>query len=234
MTQTAFAAAFARAGGPSANEAAFTVAIAAFRNNGGSFERAVALLQAAYGMGNEGQCRRAQSQRAVADVSRHHDDGIGHSVGADEARYKHPISSSPNPIATGQAQRSAKDSEAVPVGDGTKLNGAGQSNRAVKAVMHLPRPVQPPVPPSAYREAAKLAAASVLDSYKLRNGRAIGDLTLGELEPLRAANNREAAVIRQVQKLAGNATMNQLVRDVIRVADLERAIQRAAEVADAM
>lgn len=96
----------------------------------------------------------------------------------------------------------------------------------------VPRPVS-----AAYIEAAKVGAKkialTVLDSFKVRDGRAIGDLIFGELEGLRLGNAMEASIIRQIQRHAANVPGNAKVRDVIKADELERIIQRGAEVADA-
>lgn len=111
-------------------------------------------------------------------------------------------------------------------------NGTGQGSFSDKAKVIVPRPVSP-----AYLEAAKVAskniAHTVLDSFKVRDGRPIGDLIFGELEGLRSANAMEASVILQIQRHYANVEPNQFVRDVIKAKDLERMIQRGAEVADA-
>lgn len=230
---TAFAAAMIRAGGPSANEAEFSVAIAKFQNNGGSYERALALLAAAYGKGSEGQCMRAiDGHRIDAGASRIPETGDGQPTIADKAKAHVPPPVSPASIAEGLNIFADEAINQMPSGDATIRDGAGRKGVAEKANALVPRPVSP-----AYREAAfaeaRIAARSALDSFKVRDGRAIGDLILGELEGLRFDNAREASVIRQIQRHAGNATANQCVREVIKASDLDRFIQRAAEVADA-
>lgn len=87
-----------------------------------------------------------------------------------------------------------------------------------------------------YRRAAssvaKVVALTVLDTYKIRDGRAIGDVRYGELESLRSSNVMEAAIIRQIQKYA-QAAHDAKVRDIITADDLNRFKQKAAEIADA-
>jgi hypothetical protein len=79
---------------------------------------------------------------------------------------------------------------------------------------------------------AKSVALTILDTYRIRDGRAIGDVRFGELEHLRSANAMEASLIRQIQRHA-TASHDARVRDVVKAKDLQRMIQRAAEVADA-
>lgn len=100
-----------------------------------------------------------------------------------------------------------------------------------------PKPIVTPKSPTASQVAAmvkvaKESAITVLDSFKVRDGRAIGDVRVGELERLRSANAMEASVVRQIQRL-GVFNHDARVRDVVKPQELQRIIQRAAEVADA-
>jgi hypothetical protein len=85
-------------------------------------------------------------------------------------------------------------------------------------------------PSTAARQAAlkvaQKAAETVLDSFKIRDGRAIGDVSWGELERLHAANTKEANVIRALLNHA-QADSSAYVRDVVRASDLERMIKNA-------
>lgn len=79
-------------------------------------------------------------------------------------------------------------------------------------------------------------ARTVLDSFRVRDGRSIGDITVGEVERLRASNAREAAVLRQIQRHIGN--LGQLdqstqLRELLNHEVVERFVQRAAEWDDA-
>lgn len=81
--------------------------------------------------------------------------------------------------------------------------------------------------------AAKAIARTVLDSYKVRDGRCIGDVRMVEVERMRASNAMEASILRQIQRSGVPHTPDMLVREVIKPEQLDRFIQRAAEVADA-
>lgn len=110
--------------------------------------------------------------------------------------------------------------------------GEGQKEGATQnAVAH---PVREPSPAerSAASSIAKTVAITVLDTVKVRDGRAIGDIRYGELERLRGENAMEASLIRQIQRHA-TAPHDARVRDIVKVADLQKMIQRASEVADA-
>lgn len=95
-------------------------------------------------------------------------------------------------------------------------------------------------PDTAARKAARINAVignakalTSLDSFKVRDGRAIGDLSWGELERLETTNQREAWVIRQLRKHAQVSDHSTLVRSVVTAEMLDRMIQKAAELSDA-
>jgi hypothetical protein len=92
-------------------------------------------------------------------------------------------------------------------------------------------------PSSADRKAAAVvalsAARTVLDSFKIRDGRSIGDVTWKEVATLRATNAREASVLGQIQKRVAHADGDARIRDLIGADELARIVQKAAEVADA-
>jgi hypothetical protein len=183
------------------------IALAEFQNNGGEYGVALAMLNAAYGKGREGHVVvSASGQGSVADAPRRHDDGKGQFAHAAKARLTAPNPSSP------------------------KRNEAGLSSIAAKATGAVPRPVSS-LYIAAAKKGAKAIALTVLDSFKVRDGRALGDLRFGELETLRMDNAQEAAIIRQIQRHAANVSPDTKVRDVINAETLERMIQRGAEVA---
>lgn len=230
--KTAFADKFAEQG-MLAHEVKFNIAISELLNNGGSIERARALIDAvAEKMGSVGHAKDAFTGRTqLASASRLDDGGKGHAKGAVKAITAVPSPPSPERSA-GQGKSADKAVSELPVA-ANQRDRAGPSRPAGKAAKSVHRSVSPSYVAAA-KKAAKTIALTVLDSYKVRDGRSIGDLILGDLASLRAANAMEMAVIGYIQRHAGNATANQLVRDVIKPVDLERFIQKAAEFADAI
>lgn len=116
-----------------------------------------------------------------------------------------------------------------------KSSGGGQISIAEKASVLVPPPARPQSTAD-IRAAAKVGqqiARTVFDSYKVRDGRSIGDIRICDLERLRSTNAAEASLIRQIQRHAVSANPNDTVRDVVSSETLERMIQRSAEVADA-
>jgi len=82
-------------------------------------------------------------------------------------------------------------------------------------------------------KAALAAAVTIMDTTRVRDGRAIGDVAMGELPRLIGANRTEAALLELVRTRYANASPFARVREVIKVDDLQRMKQQAAEIADA-
>lgn len=203
--QTAIGAKLAEKG-ISARNVRFQIALAEFQNNGGNYSEALAMLDAAYGNGGGGQKAHIEADHPkIADTPRQ--EATGRGLVADKARVDVPAASS-------------------------RRNGAGQPN-VVKAKNALPRPVSSSYITAA-KDGAKVIALTVLDSYKVRDGRSIGDVTFRELERLRMDNTREAAVIRLILRHAPTSGGDTKVRDAVNTEVMERIIQRAAELADAL
>lgn len=111
-------------------------------------------------------------------------------------------------------------------------NGSRPQEQATH--MLTARPVREPSAEdrAAASRVATSIALTVFDSFKVRDGRAIGDVRYGELRRMMSANATEAAVIRQILD-HGDAPHDARVRDIIKTEQLQRMIQRAAEMVDA-
>lgn len=181
----------------------FNIAIAKFMNNGGSEDTAIAMVRSAY-----------EKERG------------GHSMRAAKANHDDPIRSA-NFDDEGHLNSSYKDNQKLL----KSSNGRGQNNG------FMPETAKRGISASTNNNAIALKAAqgiarTVLDSFKVRDGRSIGDIQYCELEGLRFENAREAAVIRKIQTHYRNAPANATVRELIKESDLQRFIQTGAEVAD--
>lgn len=77
-------------------------------------------------------------------------------------------------------------------------------------------------------------AVTVLDSFRVRDGRPIGDVTFGELAALRGANLMEASLCRLIERHIANPAPDTKIRDAINADTLQRMIQKSAEIADAL
>jgi hypothetical protein len=190
-------------------EVSLKSALSLFFNNGGSVERAHALIDSvAEQMGSGGRSRHANGHPTIADASQ------------------------PNESA---GRTSIADKALVPVPALSTLgNGAGHPLGAGKVRDTSPRPVSH-VYIAAARTGANKLALTVLDSFKVRDGRSIGDVPWSGLARMIGANAREAAVLRMVRDNIGGmpADPNTRLRDLVTATDLERIIQKAAEVEDA-
>lgn len=192
-----------KAKGVEPRDVRLNIAIAEFMNNGGSETRALALVRSAYERARQGQMLRADKANQMEPTPRApNDSDKGQSIYADKA-----IDRAPAPSPHGSEGP-------APIADKVTVNVPPASGRA--AVMR----------------AATNIARSVLDSFKVRDGRPIGDLAFCELENLRFDNAREAAVIQQIQRHYANAPGNALVRELIGEDDLNRFVQKAAEFAE--
>lgn len=86
---------------------------------------------------------------------------------------------------------------------------------------------------SAALAAAKVASISVMDTLKI-DGRAIGDWTVSEAKRRGHDKTREGYILIAASRLVANAEPNALLRNVVKVRELQRIQQRAMEVADAV
>jgi hypothetical protein len=122
---------------------------------------------------------------------------------------------------------SVRDTHQMLVGRG---NGGGQ---AFVASQRSSAPAEPsPAQRRAAASVAKVVAITVLDTFKVRDGRSIGDVRHGELGRMASTNLREAKVFTQIMEFA-SAPSDAKVRDIISAKELQRMIQKAAEYTDA-
>src|SRR5690554_5311858 len=135
---TAISAAMQRVG-LSQNEVEFTVAVAKFQNNGGSFADYVRIGRAAYQVSGEGQGPHAPT---------------GHVLVADAGTPMAPLQEQFNPSGAGQTGLASHRHT-------TRSLPAREPSHADIAAMVRVR---------------QQSALSVLDSFKIRDGRAIGDV----------------------------------------------------------
>lgn len=110
--------------------------------------------------------------------------------------------------------------------------GGGAGHEKTANQISRARPVREPSAEdrAAAARVASRVALTILDTFRIRDGRAIGDVRYGELDRLRGLNAMEAAIIRQIQDHA-RAPHDARVRDVVKAVDLNKMIQKAAEIA---
>lgn len=139
------------------------------------------------------------------------------------------------PVEGGDSQRGSVGNDHIAVASPSSPK-ADRSSRVTDARSGQVAVVRPVGPTPAQRAAALVSRAetalTVLDTYKLANGMVIGQLRFGQLEGLRTHSLRDAMLIRQIQKHCV-ADPETKVKDALKADDLQRMIQKAAELADA-
>lgn len=135
-------------------------------------------------------------------------------------------------LGDGQNSRATNGQGLDAVTQRPKANGAGQDRDAAHDA-HAASVREPSATDrAASARVAKHLTITVFDTFRIRDGRGIGDVRYGELERLRASNAMEASLVRQLQR-HGNPPHDTKMRDFVKVEELQRMVQRAAEVADA-
>lgn len=115
-------------------------------------------------------------------------------------------------------------------------NASGAGQNPAETQVPSARPVRDPSPGSlkAAAAVAQKIARTLLDDYKVRDGRSIGDVRFGELDGLWTASYEEAFVLRQIKRKYAHAAHDAKVRDLIKADELKLMKQRAAELAEAV
>jgi hypothetical protein len=126
------------------------------------------------------------------------------------------------------ARESAKMN--MPTASSPPVSGRGQHPTAQSRPYVVVPPVrEPSAAQIASRDGVKAdIAASIFDTFKLRDGRGIGDVRYGELERLETSGLVEAEVLRAIRK-RGVAPHDAKVRHIIKPAVLNRIVLKAKE-----
>lgn len=165
---------------------------------------------------------------------------------------------SPVPSSAGEGAQTGFDNQSADRPSPAETQAEGAPTSGVDAVINLARP-SAPIPekaeggsigpmrasehmarPSASpkRGLAEVIAMravvkpSVFESIKLRDGRSIGELRWSEIDRFIGANKREAALLKLVRDWAVPADPNARVSEIVSSAELERMVQKAAEITD--
>lgn len=229
---TAMGSAFERAG-LHARDVKLMQALAEFFNNGGMVTRAREVVEAAIARLSGGGRERIASEGQLCcaptrqpELSREGHPGFVENIG----RSGDAISRQPNESG-GQPPGADKATDKVPPLS-PQRSGVGHAQYAEKARVHVPRPASP-ANLAAAKAVRQAIAITVLDTWKIRDGRAIGKVRIGELPAISATNRMEASILDQIKEHVGGADHSATVSDVISAQMLQRFIQKAAEVADA-
>jgi hypothetical protein len=212
--ETAIAAALKRAGGKSAEAELYSLAAQLLHKAGGEPDTApqLALAKFCKALGEDEsllrECALAYLRRVVSDMKRLPElDGRGH----------RPVD--------------AHEADAAPSG----RNGRGHTAVATQVESASPAREPSPQQKAADRAAQAIISKAVLDTFVVRDGRAIRKVRIAELPDLRTANLKEAFVVQQLWRRYGNAAdMNATVGEVVKETDMVAIIRKAEEMTDAI
>jgi hypothetical protein len=191
----------------------FDIAIARYLNSGGTIAGAQARLDlAAARMPGDGHSILA-AQAAMPDMpfSRQPVEGVR---GQRDHASSHPEAASPP-----SSHRDGGHSAFAFVGEGLGCDAAAREpsrqQRAASAV------------------AANIAAITILDTLKI-DGRSIGNWTIAEARRAGRLKTREGYILIEAARHVANAKGDEMIRHVIKPGDLQKIVQKAAEIADAV
>ena len=203
-TATAMQAAFERVGIDKAGMI-LHAQVVTFAKGGGTEERAIQIVRQAFAS--------MAGQRLSVAAQKSNEDAAGQAPIAD-GHKAHARPSSPDR------------------GSGGQKAHADQGQLGTVPTVREPTEGQRKAMAKAAAQTAEVINITILDTYRLLDGRLLKDVRVGELEGIRAGSSQQAALIRQIQRM-GIADSNALVGDIIKPDQLQRMLQRAAEVADA-
>lgn len=239
MVETALAAAMKKAGMDTDEARLFNAAVEALRKHDGNAHRALhpftETVRLAMGMARRlfsEEETRTRAMRYLINVS---DDMRGSAAGSNPPKEGGSVLSSPD----SQWRNGASDKR-----DGRVLRpGAsatvyhGSSSRGGAALFLSDNQLAPgraaslPRGLSAFTAMSRLAGPSIFDTYKVRHI-PVGDIRFGELTTMISVSKRETALLDMIRSHAQVANGSMKVRDVIKLADLQLMIQKAAEISD--
>lgn len=209
----------------------YQIAVSKCQNHGVDYDALRLVLDTAYGKGSEGQKHGVgNGQSSIADASRQNDGEKGRQDIVGRASTSMPFSPSPQRSA-GHLKGSFPDRTHLPAAAPSR-DRAGQLGSAERANFPTPRPVSPAYI-SAAKHGAQRMALTVLDSFKVRDGRAIGDVPWSSIDRLISEGGREVAVLKMIRNRGRPTDLNSPLRLIIGVQEMERIIQKAAEMSDA-
>lgn len=169
------------ANGIVARDVRLRIALAEYRNNGGSYEQAQAELDAAYEKGSGGLCPSAGvGQRSIAPASRPNDDGAATLPIAAKASRPVPTPSSPPREGGGHGAIAAEAGEILPP-PSRLTRSLGRSAVADKAVV---TPSMPKRGAAQIAAAQSAVAASLFRTTILPDGRALAEVMWSECPAL--------------------------------------------------
>lgn len=155
---------------------------------------------------------------------------IGSALSANQAL---PSKTAPSRSDDGRTANASQAKGPLPSSDHPAAAG-GRIISAAQAVRGLPpaAPRRAPNPPRGLAAIASVQptmAKSIMDTFRIRDGRPIGDVSWGEIGGLIADNDREARVLRAVRMHIADAPSDALIRDIVRASVIEAALTKVPE-----
>jgi hypothetical protein len=212
VTQTALGAAMTR-NGILAEDVEFDIAIAKYLNSGGTIARAQARLDAA--------AARMPGMGHLSDVAI-----SGHFF----------VAQTRQPVEDAEGQKALAVTGLLSGAKSPSFNrgGDGLERVATSLAMHA-IPVREPTQQQriASAAAANVMAITIMDTLKI-DGRSIGNWTVSEARKAGHLKTREGYILIQASRMVANANGGELLRHVVKAKELQKIVQKAAEVADAV
>ena len=152
------------------------------------------------------------------------DEVVGHVVYAEKAVSLLPAASSQNEPEAGQTTASNADQMELPASGSPNREGEGHQRIARQGQLSVAIPSRPlsPAQRSANIRVAAAVSMTVLDTFKVRDGRAIGDVRWSEISSLITKDEHSASVLRAVHREGVPADPNARIREVISAGSLDR------------
>lgn len=191
------------------------IAIAVFQNNGGLMETALKLVEAAYKQEREG-LRLGSDKGLNASSNPLHPNGNDEGLvnRSDEDTENLPTSLPPH-----------KDDVKKP-SSSPNLSREGSFALSNKAARPFPSPASAQKQ-SILLESRNGTSLSVLETFKVRGGKSIGQLTIGEVRELHAVNATEAYVMQRILHHYSNAPSNKTVSELFKADQIKDFIEGA-------
>lgn len=209
--------------------------LAKWHNNGVSKETLQRELDAAYELGSEAGEHLPKGQPSRASASQPNDGEKGQTCVADKAMHCVPASPSPH-AAKGHPRRAERASEHLP--DAAPKRGEGLWHAAAKAKEAVPvsAPSQSFIDARKRVMQQKAAVLTIMDSFKVRDGRGIGHVKRGELRTMEGETGHEYHVLKltreYIDRFRPASSMLTDVAGLVPIKDMERIVQQAAEMSD--
>lgn len=189
--------------------ARFNVEIAWFLNQGGTFAEMRALIDAAERMSGEGRRTVASDGQPLSAPARQPvEDVRGHGLSASNGLGEPAPPSSSNRGGSGPSKTANHSIHAGIVREPTQ-----QQRSAMQSVN-------------------KIAAITIMDTLRI-DGRPIGDWTVAEARRAGKMKTREGHILLAASRMVANAVGHESLRAVVKPAEMQKIIQKAAEVSDA-